>query len=649
MKIDIMWNIETSKNYWFWINEKYFPIYEDFNNIALHVEKEKDNKYTLIIMLRGKVIDTSELIFEDEETISKYKNNKDFDKLTFTIKEQLTLQMLEKKDNILIIPEKILISHSNSLCFENIWVYNYKKARWTKVKVNTIKGKYFVFWDWDMNSYYNYWLFAYNLFMDVETRKKFIIKDSVLVEVWIPKVLRIGDLWEKFCFTEKEIQEYENLLCWRDYSKWNLNLNKFWLPLDLARYFVVKNKIFTSLFNFCKAKLKELKISNYDLYISDFDYGTKNKYWRVQTILEFKLNILVDNTISEEINEKIYKYLQDENVRCDSDLTVKCILDLYSDFFCLHNTLFEDQYYNISNVWNYYVLPDASHKSELNIYMLNQENNRLEFVDNIYDYFYTCLNENWKFILVYINKKFQLKVINPLTNEIEVLEKLNHEIFEEWKVDLWANDEKNFFLKPWDIVNHFTKRSWKYEKTLYTLPWMLSSFYHRNSVECVIEMKKLLTCLNSAVSNLKLSSNNFVSMYRFKKITNNSKDFSIKKYVINDLPYIVFIGKPDIDCINYRYMRWLRWMRLFSKLDTNISSKFDKLIWKTENLFSEWTTNRLASNDYQKSVSTYACVKSKCAKIQKTSITCLSNNKLSFYVSLKEDERIQFLPLTKWK
>ncbi len=84
---------------------------------------------------------------------------------------------------------------------------------------------------------------------------------------------------------------------------------------------------------------------------------------------------------------------------------------------------------------------------------------------------------------------------------------------------------------------------------------MLSSFYHRNSVECVIEMKKLLTCLNSAVSNLKLSSNNFVSMYRFKKITNNSKDFSIKKYVINDLPYIVFIGKPDIDCINYRYMR----------------------------------------------------------------------------------------------
>ena len=71
-------------------------------------------------MLRGKVIDKSELIFEDEETISKYKNNKDFDKLTFTIKEQLTLQMLEKKDNILIIPEKILISHCNSLCFENI-------------------------------------------------------------------------------------------------------------------------------------------------------------------------------------------------------------------------------------------------------------------------------------------------------------------------------------------------------------------------------------------------------------------------------------------------------------------------------------------------------------------------------------------------
>lgn len=644
-----MWNVETSKNYWFWINEKHLPTYEGLNNVDLHVEKEKDNKYTLIIMLRGKVIDTSELIFEDEETISAYQNNKDFLKLTFKIKEQLTLQMLEKKDYILIIPEKIYISHWNSLCFENIWVYNYKRARWTKVKVNTIKWKYFVFWDWDMNSYYNYWLFAYNLFMDVETRKNFIIKDTVLVEVWIPKILKIGDLWEKFWFTEKDIQEHENLLCWRDFHKWNLSLNKFWLPLDLARYFVVKNKIFSSLFNLCKAKLKELKISNYDLYISDFYYVNRHKYWNIQALLEFNLNILVDNRINEEINEKIYKYLQVENVHCESNLKVQCILDLYSDFFCLHNTLFDEQFNNIENVWNYYVLPDASHKSELNIYVLNQENNRLEFFDNIYEYFRSCLNERWDFILVYINKSFQLKVINPLTNEIEVLEKLNHEIFEEWKVDLWANDEKNFFLKTWDIVSHFTKRNWKYEKTIYTLPSMLSGFYHRNPTQCVIEMKKLLICLNSSFSNLKLPSNNFVPMYRFKKISDNSENFSIKKYVINDLTYVDLIGKPDIDCINYRYMRWLRWINLFSKLDTNISSKFDKLIWKTENLFSEGTTDKLASNDYQKSVSTYVCVKSKCAKIQKTSITCLSNNKLSFYVSLNEDKRIQFLPQPKWK
>ena len=69
----------------------------------------------------------------------------------------------------------------------------------------------------------------------------------------------------------------------------------------------------------------------------------------IVTLYNMNYNEKENVGINEEINEKIYKYLQDEHVNCDSNLTVKCILDLYSDFFCLHDTLFGDQYYNISN------------------------------------------------------------------------------------------------------------------------------------------------------------------------------------------------------------------------------------------------------------------------------------------------------------
>ena len=251
-----MWNVETSKNYWYWINEKYLPIYEDFHNkfsvhkFSLHVEKERDNKYTLIITIRGKVIDTSELIFEDEETISKYENKVELDILVNSIiKEQLTIQVSEKRDSILIIPEKIYISHLKNLCFENIWVYKYKWARWTKVKVNTIKGKYFVLWEWDMieDSAVDYWSFSHNIFMDVETKEKFIIKDSVFVKIWISK-----SSWEeKFLFTEKDIQEHENLLCPKYNANWNFSLNKFWLSTRIVWFEVISNKIFISLFNLC--------------------------------------------------------------------------------------------------------------------------------------------------------------------------------------------------------------------------------------------------------------------------------------------------------------------------------------------------------------------------------------------------------------
>lgn len=92
-----MWNVETGKNYWYWINEKYFPIYHSFNSFALYVEKEKNDKYKLILAIRGKVIDTSELIFEDEETISEYEDKKNFDRLWKEMRKHLTLQMFEKK------------------------------------------------------------------------------------------------------------------------------------------------------------------------------------------------------------------------------------------------------------------------------------------------------------------------------------------------------------------------------------------------------------------------------------------------------------------------------------------------------------------------------------------------------------------------
>lgn len=650
-----MWNVETGKNYWYWINEKYFPIYHCFNDFALHVEKEKNNKYKLILAIRGKVIDSSELIFEDEETISEYEDKKNFDKLWKEIRKHLTLQMFEKKESIIIIPEQIYISHIKSLCFKNIWVYKYKWARWTKVKVNTIKGKYFVLWEWDMieDSAVDYWSFSHNIFMDVETKEKFIIKNSVFVKIWIPKNLKIGASWkEQFCFTEEDIQKNEDLICQGKYY-WVEGLNRFWLYPEKWQSVVIKNKLFIFLFNLCKAKLKELNISNYNLYISEFDYNIKNKYWKNQTIIEFDLNILVDNTVNKEVNEKIYKHLKDNNVHCDSDLKVKCILDPYSDFFCLHDTLFKEEYNTITNIWNYYVIPDASHKSEFNIYMLNQENNKLEFFDNIFETFYTWVEKNWHLVLLYINKSFQLKAIYPLTNEIEVLGnlKFNDEILDRLDISIWTIDEKNFFLQTWENVNHFIRKNKKYEQSIYKIPWVLIKFYYRNSVSCVLETKTLLRNLKSQYLNLKLSSNNFIPMYRFKKVSDNSSDFSVKKYIINNLTYTVGKGEYDPDCFNYRYMRWIKWMNFFSKFDINFDTKFNKLIWKAESLFAEHTMENLSlkMSNFQRNITPCSCINNKCTNILRTSTACLSNNKLSFYASLKEENRIQLIPLPKWK
>ena len=66
------------------------------------------------------MIDTSELIFEDEETISEYEDKKNFDRLWKEIRQQLISQIFDKKDTIIIVPEQIYISHIKSLCFKNI-------------------------------------------------------------------------------------------------------------------------------------------------------------------------------------------------------------------------------------------------------------------------------------------------------------------------------------------------------------------------------------------------------------------------------------------------------------------------------------------------------------------------------------------------